>query len=138
MRAANFMDAKTFNQNYELDRKAKGVRANAKGAPPEPLETILTADGTAYDASKTYYFFDHAAAEVRASAGLRRTGEHLCAIGLKVVAVSLLRSTRDGALADGQKFFKSEIERNQERIKNYELEKTSTNRSLKTFLMAKE
>jgi hypothetical protein len=68
MTAANFMDAKTFNQNYELDRKAKGVRANAKGAPPEPLETILTADGTAYDASKTYYFFDQSAAEVRASA----------------------------------------------------------------------
>ncbi len=139
MTAANFMNAKTFHQNYELDRKARGgIRANAKYADAAQQPEVITADGAPYDESETYYFFDAGAGEVRQSTGLRRTGEHLCAIGLKVVAVSLLRSTRDGALADGQEFFKSEVERFRERIKNFELEKTSANRSLKTFLMAKE
>jgi hypothetical protein len=105
--------------------------------PPEAAE-ILTADGNRYDPDRTYYFFDTQTTEVRASSGLRRNGENLCAIGLKVVAVSRLRSMRDDALADGQEFFKSEVERNRTRIKNYELEKTSLNRSLKTFLMASE
>jgi hypothetical protein len=116
------MDAKNYRQT----------------TPPEATPEILTADGERYEPDRTYYFFDAQTTKVRASSGLRRNGENLCAIGLKVVAVSLLRSMRDDALADGQEFFKSEVERNRARIKNYELEKTSANRSLKTFLMARE
>jgi hypothetical protein len=122
MTAANFMDTKNHRRTVQ----------------PEAAAEILTADGERYDPDRTYYFFDTQTTEVRASSGLRRNGENLCAIGLKVVAVSLLRSMRDGALADGQEFFKSEVERNRARIKNYEMEKTSANRSLKTFLMASE
>jgi hypothetical protein len=133
------MKTKTFNQNYELDRKARGgIRANAKYADVQQSPEITTADGTAYDESRTYYFFDAGAGEVRQSTGLRRTGDHLCALGLKIVPLAQLRSKRDDALADGQEFFKSEVERFRERIKSYELEKSSENRSLKTFLMAKE
>ncbi len=131
------MNTKTFNQNYELDRKAKGIRAVPKYADNEPCQ-IMTADGAAYDAATTYHFFDTQTAEVRQSLGLRRTDEFLCTFGLKVVAVEKLRLNRDDALNDGQTFFKSEIERLRKRIADYELEKTGENRSLKTFLMAKE
>ena len=131
------MNTKTFNQNYELDRKAKGIRAVPKYAATEPLQ-IMTADGAAYDSSATYHFFDTQSAEIRQSLGLRRTDEFLCTFGLKVVEISKLRSSRDDALADGQEFFSAEIERLRKRIQDFELEKTDKNRSLKTFLMAKE
>lgn len=118
------MNTKTFNAHYEIDRKSKGVKAMPKYAHAEPVE-ILTADGTAYDPSQTYYFFDSQSAEVRQSTGLRRAGDtaHLCTFGLKVVAISKLWANRDYALADGQAFFKSEIERLQKRIQDFELEK---------------
>ncbi len=117
------MNTKTFNENYTIDRKSKGVKALPKNAHTEPVE-IMTADGTTYDSTQTYYFFDIQTAEVRPSLSLRRDSEHLCAFGLKVVAVSKLRRNRDDALADGQTYFKSEIERLQKRIADYELEKS--------------
>jgi len=132
------MNTKTFNQNFELDRKARGgVRANPKHAHIEQPE-ILTADGIAYDANETYHFFDSQTQETRQSLGLRRDGDFLCTFGLKVVAVSKLRINRDAALADGQIFFKSQIENLQNRIQSFELEKSADARSLKSFLMAKE
>ncbi len=133
-----FMNTKTFNENYELDRKTRaGIRANPKHAHVEPAE-IMTADGTAYDSTSTYYFFDVQTAEVRQSLGLRRDKDYLCAFGLKVVLIAKLRANRDDSLTDGQTFLKSEIERLQERIAEFELEKTNDSRSLKAFLMAKE
>ncbi len=52
------MNTKTFNENYELDRKTRaGIRANPKHAPADSIE-IMTADGTAYDPAATYHFFD--------------------------------------------------------------------------------
>ncbi len=98
-----------------------------KHARAEAVE-IMTADGTAYDSTETYHFFDTQTQEVRQSIGLRRDGEHLCTFGLKVVAVAKLRSSRNDALADGQSFYKSEIERLQKRIQDFESKKqTPTN-----------
>jgi len=131
------MNTKTFNENFTIDRTARGVKAMPKHAHAEAVE-IMTADGTAYDSAGTYYFFDSQAQEIRQSLGLRRDGTHLCTFGLKVVAISKLRASRDDALADGQSFFKSEMTRLQKRIADYELEKTGEKRSLKAFLMAKE
>ncbi len=132
------MNTKTFNQDYELDRKTRaGIRANPKHAHVEPAE-IMTADGTAYDPAIRYYFFDVQTQEVKQSLGLRRDKDYLCAFGLKVVLIAKLRASRDDALSDGQTFFKSEIERLQERVAEFELEKTNDSRSLKAFLMAKE
>ncbi len=100
------MNTKTFNQNFELDRKTRaGIRANPKHAPADSIE-IMTADGTAYDSTSTYYFFDAQAGEVRQSLGLRRDGEYLCAFGLRVVPIAKLRINRDDALADGQSFLR--------------------------------
>lgn len=132
------MDAKTFNQNYELDRKTRtGVRANPKHASPIEPPPIMTADGKPYNPNETYHFFDAATQEIRQSTGLRRDDEHLCAFGLKVVAVANLRAERSGALADGQTFFNSEIERLRERIRKYEAEKPPAARSLKAVLMSR-
>jgi hypothetical protein len=131
------MNTKSFHENFELDRKAKGVRANPKNMPVvEP--DVLTADNSVYDAAQTYFFFDESTKEIRQSTGLRRDKEYLSTFGLRVVEIGKLRSKRDDALTDGQTFFKSEIERLQTRIKEFELEKTTENRSLKAFLMAKE
>jgi hypothetical protein len=130
------MNTKTFNENFTIDRKSKGVKAMPKHAPV--AAEIMTADGTAYDPAATYHFFDVQTQEVRQSLGLRRDGEYLCAFGLKVVLIAKLRASRDDALSDGQTFFKSEIERLQERVAEFELEKTNDSRSLKAFLMAKE
>lgn len=84
------MNSKTFHQNYEVDRKAKGVRANPKNAPITEPE-IQTADGSIYDAAQNYFFFDESTKEVRPSIGLRRSGGYLCTFGLKVVAIGKLR-----------------------------------------------
>ena len=132
------MNTKTFNQNFEIDRKTRAViRANPKHATAEAVE-IMTADGKPYDPAATYHFFDAQAGEVRQSLTLRRDGEYISAFGLRVVLIAKLRASRDDALTDGQTFFKSEIERLQERVAEFELEKTNDSRSLKAFLMAKE
>ena len=132
------MKTAEFNRNYEIDRKAKGIKAMPKHAHGNEPGEVITADGANYDQGETYYFFDAQTGEVRQSIGLRRDGTHLCTFGLKVVAISKLRASRDDALADGQSFFKSEMTRLQKRIADYELEKTGEKRSLKAFLMAKE
>lgn len=132
-----FMNTKTFHENFEVDRQSKGVRATAKNAPVVEPE-IQTADGAIYDAAQTYFFFDESTAEVRPSTGLRRAGVHLSTFGLKVVEIAKLRAHRDNSLADGQAFFKLQIERLQIRIKEFELEKTPDARSLKAFLMARD
>ncbi|MBA4183188.1 MAG: hypothetical protein H0X49_04160 [Acidobacteria bacterium] len=107
------MNTKTFNENFKIDRKSKGVKAMPKHATAEAVE-IMTADSTAYDSTSTYYFFDAQTGEVRQSLGLRRDKDYLCAFGLKVVLIAELRASRDDSLTDGQTFFKSEIERLQD------------------------
>ncbi len=132
------MNTKTFNQNYKLDRKTRaGIRAKTKHAPADSIE-IMTADSKPFDPAAAYHFFDVQTGEVRQSLGLRRDKDNLCAFGLKVVLIAKLRASRDDALTDGQTFLKLEIERLQERIAGFELEKTNDSRSLKAFLMAKE
>lgn len=133
------MNTKTFNENFEVDRKARaGVRANPKHLKLVEAPKLLTADGALYDPGQTYYFFDVQGAEIRQSIGLKRNGEYLCTFGLKVVPVSKLRANRGDALADGQEHFKSEIERLKGEIQKFELEKPQEKRSLKSFLMTKE
>lgn len=123
------MKMKTFNENFEIDRKSKGLKATAKHAPA--IDAPPTADGTAYDANTAYYFFDEASREVRRSTGFSRNGDHLSAFGLKICEVSKLHKIRDAALTDGQTFFNSEIEALRDRIRKYESEKQPANRSLK-------
>jgi len=131
------MKTNEFNENYELDRKTRGgIRANPKHALAVVPE-MLTANGATYDSAILYYFFDESSREVRPSTGFRRTGEHLCAFGLKIVAVGALHTNRDDALADGQQFFNAEIERLRERIRKYEAEKLPANRSLKAVLTSR-
>ena len=128
------MNTKTFNENYTIDRKAKGVKATAKNGAPEP--EIKTANGENYNADQTYYFFDESSREVRTSTGFRRTDEYLCAFGLRIVAVVDLYTNRDEALSAGQRFFNAEIENLRERIRKYEAEKQPVKRSLKAVLMS--
>lgn len=90
-----------------------------------PVE-IMTADEMIYDPNETYHFFDAQTQQIRQSLGLRRSGEYLCTFGLRVVPISKLRNNRSDALADGQSFFKSEIENLENRIKYFETEKNST------------
>ena len=117
------MNTKTFNENFTIDRKSKGVKAMPKHATAEAVE-IMTADSKPFDPAATYHFFDAQAGEVRQSLGLRRDKDYLCAFKLKVVLIAKLRASRDDALSDGQTFLKSEIERLQKRIKDFELEKS--------------
>lgn len=132
------MNTKTFNENYEIDRKSKSVKALPKHAKMDTACEIMIGAGAPYDPSLTYFYFDEQSSEIRQSLGLRRNEEFLMKFGLKVVAISKLRINRDDTLADGQSFFKSEIERLQKQIQKFELEKTSENRSLKAFLMSKD
>lgn len=131
------MKTKEFNENYEIDRKAKGIKAVPKNIAADSA-AIRTADGENYDPNETYYFFDSQTAQIRTSVGLRRAGEHLCTFGLKVVAVSKLRANQDGALTDGQLFFKLEVERLQKWIQKFESEKTDKKRQLKDFSLTNE
>ncbi len=131
------MNTKTFNENFTIDRKAKGVKAMPKNAPASVIE-LKTADGEIYSADRTYFFFDESIKNVRQSSGLRQIDTHLCAFGLKIVSISKLWINRDAALADGQEFFKSQVEDLNKRIADFELEKSPGARSLKSFLMAKE
>jgi hypothetical protein len=131
------MDTETFHENFSVDRKAKDVCANTKNASqPEP--DVLTAGGAIYDAAQTYFFFDESTKEVRESTGLRRDKGHLSTFGLRVVEIGRLRVKRNDALSDGQTFFKSEIERLQNRVKEYELEKTPESRRLESVFDGKE
>ncbi len=126
------MKTNEFNENYEIDRKANGVKAMPKNGHAEAA-AIRTADGEVYDPGETYYFFDSQRQQIRQSTSLRLAGEHLCSLGLKVVAVANLRANKDDAISAGQSFFKSEIERLQKRIEKLELEKTGERRKLKEF-----
>lgn len=126
------MKTDEFNENYEIDRKSKGVKAMPKNGHAAAA-AIRTADGEVYDPGETYYFFDSSTGQIRQATGLRLGGEHLCSLGLKVVAVAKIRANRDDAIADAQSFFKSEIERLQKRIEKFELEKTGERRTLKEF-----
>ena len=126
------MKTEEFNENYMIDRKSKGVKALPKsgiaGLPP-----IRTADTEYYDPNETYYFFDTQTAQLRQTTGLRRTGEHLCTFGLKVIAIEKIHANRDDALCAGQDFFRSEIARLERRIEKFEAEKTGIRRPLKEY-----
>ncbi len=117
------MKVETLNENYGINRKARGVKATAKLRASQPIAVPSIADGTAYDASRTYHFFDASTQEVRQSTGLRRDGEYLSTFGLRVVAVVKLHTHRNDALTDAQNHFRAEIERLRGRIAGCEAAK---------------
>ncbi len=133
------MNTKTFNQNYELDQKAKGVRANPKTAAALPKAEVKTADGENYNPEKQYFFFDEDTRKIRRSNGLRQHETyHLGSFGLRVVEIVKLRNNKDAALSDGQAFFRNRISELNKLISEFELEKSADKRSLKSYLSAKD
>lgn len=117
------MKTSEFNEHYEVNRRARGVKATAKTPAPKPIEIPLTADGTTYDAEQTHHFFDPSTQQVRQSIGRRRDGEYLATFGSRVIPVGRLHLNRDDALAKEQDFFKDEIERLVKRSAECESEK---------------
>lgn len=100
------MNTKTFDENYEVDRNAKGAHTTPKSAPIMKPE-IKTADGDTYDSNQTYYFFDQKTSEIRLSTGLQRVGKNLSTSGLKIVPIARLYIRREDALADGLDFLET-------------------------------
>lgn len=127
------MKVKEFNQDYEIDRKARGVKANAKTAPAPIMPE--TADKQPFDLTTTYFFFDVSTQAVRQSTGLKFEGLHLWAFGLRVIEVSRLRANRDDALADAQKHCNEQIESLREKVRKFEAKKQ--NRGLKAVLTSR-
>ncbi|HEY0048120.1 MAG TPA: hypothetical protein VGB68_02460 [Pyrinomonadaceae bacterium] len=118
------MKADEFNQDFELDKKARrGLRAVPK--KPVGFPEVLTADGEPFDANQTYFYFDEQARTVRQTDGLRRVdAAWLGSLGFRVVLIEKLRSDRNAALDDGQAFIRNQIADFQKIIESFELEKT--------------
>lgn len=133
------MKAKEFNKAFEIDRNGAGVKAVEKTARPrkQKSEIFLTKDEKVFDGSKQYYFFDKQFRDVKSSKGFKQEGEFLATFGLNVCPISELRESRDSALLDAQESIKKEIKGLQNLIAKFESQKTKENRSLKTYLIAK-
>jgi hypothetical protein len=119
------MKAEDFNKNYSIDTKARrGVKAVSKTAGGYP-ET-LTADNVPFNSENQYFFFDTSTGNVRESIGLRRVdAEWLGGFGLRIIEIEKLRGLKSDALGDGQAHFKGEIQKLQEKIADFETEKTN-------------
>lgn len=133
------MKTAEFNKSFEIDRKAKGIKALPKGAAPGFPEA-MTADGKSYSQAENYFFFDESAKEIRqiARTGLRQIdAAWLGSMGYKIVKIANLRADRNDALADGQDYFLKQIEDLREAVRRFEAEKTPEARSLKAVLMSK-
>lgn len=127
------MNVAEFNENYEINRKSKGLSATPKNLDFRTPAAVYTADGEVYDSSETYFFFDSVNIRVRQSKGMQLIGEHLCAHGLKVIAVGKLFAACDDAISAAQDFLRLEIAKNEKRIEKLEAAKTGTRRPLKNF-----
>jgi hypothetical protein len=126
------MKSADFNQNFEIDRTARGVKASPRSAIVEKPEA-LTADGKPFSYSAIYHFFDGEA--VRTSEGLRRIDlENIGSPGCRVVRIDRLRETRDAALEDAQKAFVKKIEDLRDKVREFEEQKTPANRTMKFVL----
>lgn len=117
-----------------------GTKENTRYANSTPTKDAkrpeaLTGDGELWQPEIEYHFFDTSARSVRSSKNLRRVGDHLGAMGLRVVPIAELRTNRDDALTDGQRIIRAEITKLEEQIQNLELQKSPAKRSLKAFLM---
>ncbi len=129
------MNTEEFNRDFEIDRTAKPREPIRKNAPPE-MTIALTADQKPWSHGPVYFFFD--GEKVRDTEHLRRIdAENLGSMGMRIVAISKLRISRDDAIADGQKTILDQIETYREKIRYLESEKTPKNRSLKAYLMAR-
>lgn len=117
------MNTKDFNENYEIDRKSKGVKAmpKASGSYPE----TFTADGEPFNPENKYHFFDTSTQTVRSTIGLRRVcNDWIGGFGLRIVEIKYLRVNQTDALSDGQECSRKEIQILQEKIFDFEQEKT--------------
>ncbi|MET0753090.1 MAG: hypothetical protein ABWZ66_06940 [Pyrinomonadaceae bacterium] len=117
------MKSEEFNKNYEIDRKSKGVKAVPKGTGGY-LER-MTADGEPFNPENKYHFFDESTKAVRSTIGLRRVcNDWIGDFGLRIVEVKYLRANLSDALSYGQEYFRKEIQILQEKIFDFEQEKT--------------
>ncbi len=139
------MKAQKFNENYSIDRTAKGIRAVEKtaGLKRRKPEIFLTRNGQVYNPKREYFFYDSqpldiSKREVRSSRGLKADNGFLASFGLRVVAIDKLRAKRDSALLDAQRSIRRDIKSLQDLITKLELQKTPENRNLKDFLIAKD
>lgn len=117
------MKTKIFRENFELVSSKSGLKAVPKsgGGFPE----AITADGAIFNPDKKYYFFDRDSSAVRLTVGLRRIDESwLGSFGLRVVEIGRLRKERNDALGDGQSFFRNQIAELNEKIADFEAEKS--------------
>lgn len=117
------MNAKTFNQNFQIDRTSKrGVKAVSKGAGGFP--EALTGDGLPFNSEQRYFYFDESGRSVRSSESLRRIdADWLGSLGFKVIQIGKLRADRNAALSDGQTFFKNQIAELEKLVESFEAEK---------------
>ena len=101
------MNAKTFRENYEIDRTKNGLRVIEKVKLPKRRKVTIwtTASGKVYNPQSIYYFFDMDGLnkQVRTNIGLSLNEEkgHLDSLGYRVVGVLRLRDTELEALDDG-------------------------------------
>jgi len=127
-----------FNQNYELKRQARGVKARRRNIAPE-MSAPVTADGEPFNPETNYYFFDQPNMKVRESRGLRRVGnDGLGSMGLTVIAINKLRKDETDALEDAQKYCLCEINKFKQFIRDFEAWKPTEKRSMKAILMSRE
>jgi hypothetical protein len=126
------------NKTFQIDRTARGLKGVSKLGNAKPIAMVKTADGELFNPGSVYFFFQPRELTVRDSQGLRLVGDqHLGSMGLRIVAIDQLRSTRDNAIEDGEKWLVNEIDRLRDHIRKLEDQKAPENRTLKFILMAK-
>lgn len=131
------MDKKTFDEKFEIDRSAKGIRATEKPAA-EPVRVVLTADGEQYDPAREYYFADRLTHSVQSSKYLKRlTPFHIGDMNRKHTAIDQLRADRIDAIEDLEKIIVKEIDALRDKIRELEADKPPAKRTTKFLLMAK-
>lgn len=126
-----------FNEAYNIEPTAKGLRAMPKRGKSGIRPEAFTADGEPFDASREYFHFESRGRAIRSTQSLRRIDDDwLGSLGMRIVEIGKLRANRDDAIDDGQKYFLAEIKSLREMIQEFEAQKEPKNRSLKAFLMA--
>lgn len=131
------MNTHEFRESYEIDRNAKGMRANEKPAV-EPVPVVLTADDKPFNPGQNYFYVDQANMAIRESQYLRRIDpNHLGDMNVRLTAITALRANRDDAVEDLENILVKQIEGLREKIRELEAEKSPDRRTVKFVLMAR-
>jgi hypothetical protein len=99
---------------------------------------IETADGTPFDPECNYFWFDVQSLQVRESGALRRVGDHLGSMGLRIVAIKDLFRDRNAAIDAGEMHLVDEVRKLKDEIRRLEGEKSPERRTLRYLTMARE